>query len=94
MRVEHAIHKREPVQWFKNGDHPDDYAEGRVGMEDRPFWQEEAKALGWEGGVVRYFRHPEVDGEAACPTCSKTFHEHGWIDSGGNGQRVCPGDWV
>jgi hypothetical protein len=87
----------EPVQWLKNGDHPDDYASERVGMEKGQFrtWTgEEAKALGWEGAVVRYFRRPDIPGDSVCAECGHTFHVHGWIDSGGDGRRVCPGDWV
>lgn len=84
------------VQWFKNGDHPDDYSRTHEGLEGgvaRCFTPEERKAREWEGDVVRYFRHPDVPGETVC-SCGRTMHEHGWIDSGGAGQTVCPGDWV
>jgi hypothetical protein len=26
--------------------------------------------------------------------CNNIMHDHGWIDSGGNGQIVCPGNWI
>jgi hypothetical protein len=54
-----------------------------------------------EGKVVRYFRHPGIDGDNTCPMCSRRFHEHGWIDPADNyfkdghqGRTVCPGTWV
>ena len=87
----------EAAQWFKNGDHPQDYAGERTGFEGGQIrtWQgSEAKELGWEGGVVGYFRRPDVSGETACRHCNKTMHEHGWIDTLEGGHIVCPGDWV
>lgn len=87
----------EATQWFKNGDHPDDYKEDHQGLENgelRAFTGAERKANAWEGGVVRYFRHPDIPGETICPGCKRIMHEHGFLDCGGEGQRVCPGDWV
>lgn len=87
----------EATQWFKNGDHPDDYVQPHEGFENgewRQFSPEERKAKAWEGDVVRYFRHPEVPGERECQHCGKTMHEHGWIDTLEGGHIVCPGDWV
>lgn len=65
-------YRKKPVvvdatQWFKNGDHPLDYSEDRTGFENDEFrtWSgEEAKALAWEGGVVRYYRSPNQPGRA------------------------------
>ena len=68
------------TQWFRNGDHPDDFAADRSCME--------------EGGVVRYFRRPDVRGEEVCPTCDHIMHYHGWIDTLEGGHIVCPGDWI
>jgi len=76
----------EATQWFKSGDHPKDNRETFTGSDGKPF-------LG-EGKVVRYFRHPSVDGESICPHCSVRFHEHGWIDTLEGGHNVCPGDWI
>ena len=77
----------EAWQWFKNGDHPEDdqntFTDSRSG---KPF-------LG-EGKVVRYFRRPDISGEALCSECGVRFHEHGWIDTLEDGHRVCPGDWI
>ena len=96
----------EAVQWFKNGDHPADYAE------DRPGWHRDeatgellfivitgayAKAHEWEGQVVRYFRRPDIDGQSACRNCTTSvvwMHDHGWIDTKEGGHIVCPGDWI
>jgi len=87
----------EATQWFKNGDHPGDYAKPREGFDGGKLkeWSgDEAKALGWEGDVVRYFRRPDVPGANACKHCSKTMHYHGWIDTLEGGHIVCPGDFV
>jgi len=87
----------EATRWFKNGDHPADYAEDRVGVEDGVVTAssgEYAKEKGWEGRVVRYFRHPGVLGRAECQSCGHTMHDHGWIDTLEGGHIVCPGDWI
>lgn len=82
--------------WFKNGDHPKDYASTQPGLEGgelRNFSGAERKAKGWEGEVVRYFRHPSIFGTDTCAKCSVTMHWHGFIDQG-EGQTVCPGDMI
>lgn len=83
-------------RWFKNGDHPLDYASDTQGFEDgelRTFTGAERKARDWEGAVVRYFRDPEIGGEETCPDCGIRYHEHGFIDNH-YAHAVCPGDWV
>lgn len=47
-----------------------------------------------EGKVVRYFRHPQIPGNSACVDCGRLMHDHGWIDCGGDGVTVCPGNMV
>jgi len=78
----------EATQWFKNGDHPKDYADNEDGAGRR--------AHNWEGDVVRYFRHPDkaYAGERLCEKCGQIMHEHGWIDTLEGGHIVCPGDWI
>jgi len=82
----------ETIQWFKNGDHPFD----RVGD-----WVEDPFNPGTfykrrEGAVVRFFRRPEPEyaGEKIHPDCGSTWHSHGWIDGGGDGITVCPGNFI
>ncbi len=95
-------YRKKPVvvdatQWFKNGDHPLDYSEDRTGFENDEFrtWSgEEAKALAWEGGVVRYYRSPNQPGDRQCQHCGHTLHVHGWIETPEGGHIVCPGDWI
>ena len=89
------------TQWFKNGDHPLDYANPVVGFENgklRTWTGEEAKCMGWEGQVVRRFRRPDVDGESICSSCHRKMNDHGWIEPrymvGSQELSVCPGDWV
>jgi hypothetical protein len=86
----------EATQWFKNGDHPNDNC-------FRPYEDTGTiPRVSREGEIVRYFRHPKVDGTSVCPECGKTMHEHGLIDVNqlrslgyaGAGGPVCPGMWV
>lgn len=78
----------EATQWFKNGDHPLDDARvvTPVPGDGAPFMS--------EGKVVRYYRHPGVNGMSRCKHCGDTMHNHGWIDTLEGGHIVCPGDWV
>jgi hypothetical protein len=76
----------EATQWFKNGDHPLDGEERFKGGEfDGELY---------EGNLVRYYRHPSLNGEKVCEQCSKTMHVHGWIDTLEGGHVVCPGDFI
>lgn len=87
----------EAAQWFKNGDHPEDYADDTQGMINgvqRTISGDYRRERSWEGGIVRYFRHPSVSGEKPCEHCGQTMHVHGWIDTMEGGHIVCPGDWI
>ncbi|MGK5677593.1 hypothetical protein [Actinoplanes sp. URMC 104] len=77
------------VRWWKNGDHPGD----RIG-EVLPDPIGGGTYVRQEGAVVRYFRHPQFDGGQVHDGCGRTWHDHGWIDSGGDGLTVCPGDHI
>jgi len=63
----------EATQWFKNGDHPDD---GTDTFTSGEFVNERC-----EGRVVRYFRHPNVDGEQLCD---------GWLTTCGRPAPASP----
>ena len=76
----------EAAQWFKNGDHPRDECEMFIDSGGQPFQG--------EGHVVRYFRQPSISGETICKDCGKKIHDHGWLDTGGEGAKVSPGDFV
>jgi hypothetical protein len=97
-----ALYRKKPVvieafRWFQNGDHPDDYSKDHEGFQDgqlRLFTGEERKLMRWEGDVVRYYRHPDIDGERRCVKCGNRMHDHGWIDTLEGGHIVCPGDWI
>jgi len=78
----------EATQWFKNGDHPDDNV--RRPYEDTGALPVDAR----EGEVVRYYRHPSIDGHYQCRQCAVTMHQHGWIDTLEGGHIVCPGDLI
>lgn len=76
------------TRWYRNGDHPlDDTLRpfedtGKVPTQPR------------EGAIVRYFRHPGVNGHDLCRHCQERMHDHGWIDTLEGGHNVCPGDWI
>ena len=80
----------EAVQWFKNGDHPED----RVGETITPVPGDGPAYQRLEGRVVRFYRHPEHQAEDHCPHCDHIMHHHGWIDTKQDGHVVCPGDWI
>lgn len=88
----------EATQWFKNGDHPNDYDNERVGFDGeelRKWSGEHARQHGWEGEVVRYYRVPHIPGDRPCPMrCGHTMHDHGLIDTLEGGHVVCPGDSI
>lgn len=97
----------EATQWFKNGDHPNDFDAEKVGFENgelRTWTGAEVKANGWEGQVVRYYRNPRDDENRLCGSedvscnnnapCGHIMHNHGWIDTLEGGHIVCPGDWI
>lgn len=79
----------EAVQWFKNGDHPFDDA---TEMFDYPNGQRPSVIR--EGKIVRYYRHPSIDGQSECKHCGRIMHDHGWIDTLEGGHIVCPGDFI
>ena len=78
----------EYVVWWKNGDHPHDDV-WRV-FEDTG----EKPKVPREGKIVRYFRHPTISGNIECDICGHIMNNHGWIDNGADGRKVCPGDYV
>lgn len=83
------------ARWWRNGDHPGDRVGERVA--DAPIAPGEPLTGGYvrqEGLVVRFYRHPYVPGDAVHEDCGRTWHDHGWIDEGGDGVTVCPGDIV
>ncbi len=73
------------AQWFKNGDHPEDCRETFTDSDGKPFEG--------EGKVVRYYRHPDDEGQREC-ACGRLMHWHGWIETLEGGHIVCPGDWI
>lgn len=86
----------EATQWWKNGDHPDDYGNERYVSPDISHSPAYRREHNWEGDVVRYFRRPEPEyaGDLVHEPCGATWHDHGWIDTLEGGHTVCPGDWI
>lgn len=85
------------VQWFKNGDHPEDYLEWTDGFENEElveFSPEYQQDMNWEGQLVRYYRNPDDDGARPCTACDQIMHRHGWIETAEGGHIVCPGDYI
>ena len=84
-----GYYRKNPVvveahQWFRNGDHPDDFS-------DR---DNDKGQMVLEGLVVRRYRRPDDDGQRGCTNCGDRMHDHGWIDTMEGGHIVCPGDWI
>ena len=77
------------TRWFKNGDHPEDYA---TEMFDYPTGQRPQVIR--EGKLVKRLKRPYTDVGTACQHCSKRMKEHGWIETLEGGHIVCPGDWI
>lgn len=84
----------EATQWFKNGDHPLDYIKDYIDLTGMKWTAAYRKEHGWEGDIVRYYRHPEIKGDRTCSKCGMKIHEHGWIDTLEGGHIVCPGDYI
>jgi hypothetical protein len=74
------------VQWWKNGDHPLDAIEQIYPNSSREFQS--------EGKMVRRYRTPEMDGNSRCERCPQLLMVHGFLDTGQEGEKVCPGDWI
>ena len=87
--VTERLVKKDVIRWFANGDHPKD----NVGewLKD-PVGDKMYQRL--EGRYVRFFRNPDLTGHFVHNDCGFKWDDHGWIDSGGDGVVVCPGDWI
>ena len=77
----------EAVQWFKNGDHPED--------DIFRIYDDTGKTPEFprEGKIVRYYRHPDIRDKSLCKYCKKEMRDHGWIGVYAS-PIVCPGDWI
>ena len=83
----------EAVQWFKNGDHPEDACEL---VTPTPNSRTQFEPFLSEGKIVRYYCRPEPEhgGQTTCKNCGDIMHNHGWINTLEGGHIVCPGDWI
>ena len=84
-----TLYRKKPVaidavQWFLNGDHPDDLSD-----RDNNFGSPAC-----EGMVVRYYYYRAADPAAPCNHCGNLYAAHGWINTLEGGHIVCPGDWI
>lgn len=86
MKFRSKVVEKEAHLWRANGDHPEDG--------DEHFIDDSGTRHRCEGKVVRYFRHPNVDGRTPCRNCKLSMFTHGWIDTLEGGHIVCPGDWI
>ena len=88
-----AKYRKKPVvieatQWFKNGDHPKDGSKPIMTKNTNP------DTFLSEGKIVKYYRHPDTNGETPCLKCGINMHEHGWVDTLEGGHIVCPKDYI
>ncbi len=77
----------EATQWFKNGDHPEDFA--KPVRPDDPDCTELTP-----GKVVRPFHDAGIPSGSPCARCGKRMSGHGQIVSAKGDGRVCPGSWI
>lgn len=92
----------EATQWFKNGDHPEDYSQEYYGIDSslpptdnlRQFSAAERKEKDFEGDIVRRYNNPADSGTRNCEHCGRKMKDHGWIETLEGGHIVCPGDFV
>ncbi|ARV77099.1 hypothetical protein PHABIO_471 [Pseudomonas phage Phabio] len=71
----------EAIQWFKNGDHPDDHVINNINS----------------GRVVgRHSTHLHFTGGQVCNTCDNPIGMHGLLNKAAESNRivVCPGDYI
>ena len=79
----------EAVQWYKNGDHPQDNSTPI----DTPEGHNQGKLT--EGEVVGFFRSLNIPGGRFCPECGKVMQHHGILVKGLNeDELVHPGDYI
>lgn len=91
----------EAVQWFRNGDVPDDYSNTRIVIKEGSLFTEtpeQARLLGHSGQIVsRYFSATKSETECSC---GQLFENHGLVANsffdvtGQENRLVCPGDWM
>jgi hypothetical protein len=77
------------IQWWKNGDHPDDNSE----QIDPAEYDAGMVSTLTEGAVVKHWLTNTADGARAhklCDVCSSPMRNHGKVGK----QIVHPGDWV
>ncbi len=77
----------EATQWFKNGDHPEDFCKPL--RPDDPTCTELTP-----GKVVRPYHDPGVPGGMGCPKCGKRMSSHEQMVSVKGSGQVCPGDQI
>ena len=88
------------VQWFRNGDHPEDRTapapewigpdEGHVVL-----FYRSGGVTNREWAAVHGTRPPLRANEPVCYFyCSHSMSDHGWLETSEGGQRVCPGDYI
>ena len=107
MLMQAKIQSIEVYQWFKNGDHPGDYAKTLVSVEEgeiKEFTPEQQRELNKPGQVVRKYdpildehRIKATNPNGSCSKCMHSLEIHGIL----TGLRpvtenvvVCPGDYI
>lgn len=79
----------EAIQWFRNGDHPNDRS-----TQISPGGSSTSLS---EGRVVGFFRQQHVPGDRICAECGTIMHKHGLLkpDNAVNGEELIhPGDYI
>lgn len=72
----------EAIQWFKNGDHPDDHVINNINS-------------GRVVGRHSTYAANNFTGAMVCPICDKPIKDHGILfKSISDDNTVCPGDYI
>ena len=78
----------EAHQWFRNGDHPDDY-------KTMPQYYDALEMRQRiECRVVRRYQSNRVDMKSSCDYCGLPFDKHGMVYTLDGERMVCPSDWI
>lgn len=85
MKFVHRPIVIDAIQWFKNGDHPQDRCETLM-INGKPMLD--------DGEIVRRYYGLYSDHIGQCLECGKAYNDHGRVNTGQDWVKVCPGDWI
>lgn len=85
MKFRHRPIVVDAIQWFKNGDHPEDNCDTLI-INGKPVLN--------DGEIVRRYYGVYAEHIGKCLECHRAYNDHGKVDTGEDVVKVCPGDWI